>query len=209
MLSTQNASDEEYPQIMKPIPNKVGYKWIKNYDIMTVKTSNILIFNQADDDALDNCQKVVKYSSFFNVLQDIHEVEMGNDHPKAKTIYKSVCSRYWRSIPCSVCELFPLFCPVCIRANMRKKPQAGHQLLPTKGMNVQADRSYWLSEYARWPVQLCVRLPRSWHKILPIMGLDTEDTQSSGYWAHPNILSLWTTFHPSSGQWNGVFSWGI
>lgn len=94
MLSTQNASDEEYPQIMKPIPNKVGYKWIKNYDIMTVKTSNILIFNQADDDALDNCQKVVKYSSFFNVLQDIHEVEMGNDHPKAKTIYKSVCSRY-------------------------------------------------------------------------------------------------------------------
>jgi cobalamin biosynthesis protein CobT len=86
MLAIQDASNEEHLCLMKSIPNKVGYKWIKKYDIHIVDTSHILIFKQAGE-ALDACHRVVKYGSIFCVLREIHELEMGNDHPKAKKHY--------------------------------------------------------------------------------------------------------------------------
>jgi flagellar hook-basal body complex protein FliE len=117
MLSIQDASNEELLHLMKSVPNKVGYKWIKKYDIHIVDTNHILIFKQTDGEALDACHRVVKYGSIFDVLREIHELEMGNDHPKAKTLYKRVFMKYGKSIPRWVCEMFPSFCPVCIRAN--------------------------------------------------------------------------------------------
>jgi hypothetical protein len=124
--------------LLRSIPNKVGYKWIKKYDVHIVDTSHILIFKQAEGEALDACQRVAKYSRIFDVLREIHELEMGNDHPKSKTLYRRVYMKYGKSIPRWVCEMFPLFCPVCIRSNPRKKVQAGHQPLLTRGMNVRA-----------------------------------------------------------------------
>jgi hypothetical protein len=87
MLSIQDASNEERLRLMKSIPNKVGYKWIKKYGIHIVDTSQILIFKQADGEALDACHRVVKYGRIFDLLREIHELEMGNDHPKAKKHY--------------------------------------------------------------------------------------------------------------------------
>jgi hypothetical protein len=138
MLSIQDASNEERLRLLRSIPNKVGYKWIKKYDIHIVDTSHILIFKQADGEALDACQRVAKYSRIFDALREIHELEMGNDHPKAKTLYKRVFMKYGKSVPRWVCEMFPLFCPVCVRSNPRKKVKAGHQPLLTRGMNVRA-----------------------------------------------------------------------
>ena len=138
MLSIQDASDEVWVILLRSIPNKVGYKWMKKFDIHTVDTSNVLIFKQAEGEALDACQKVVKYSKIFDVVRNIHELEVGNDHPKAKTLYKRVWIKYGKSIPRWVCEIFPLFCPVCIRSKPRKKAKAGHQPLLTRGMNVRA-----------------------------------------------------------------------
>jgi hypothetical protein len=79
---------------------------------------------------------VAKYSRIFDALR--HKLEMGNDHPKAKTLYKRVFVKYGKSVPCWVCEMFPLFCPVCVRSNPCKKVKAGHQPLLTRGMNVHA-----------------------------------------------------------------------
>lgn len=138
MLSIQDASDEVRLALLRSIPNKVGYKWMKKFDIRTVDTSNVLIFKQVEGEALDACQKVVKYSKIFDVVRNIHELEVGNDHPKAKTLYKRVWIKYGKSIPRWVCEIFPLFCPVCIRSKPRKKAKAGHQPLLTRGMNVRA-----------------------------------------------------------------------
>lgn len=138
MQSIQDASDEDRIQLLRSIPNKLGYKWIKRYDITTVDTRHVLIFKQADGEALDTCCKVVKYSQIFDVVRKIHEVEAGNDHPKSKTLYKRVSSKYGKSIPRWVCEMFPNFCPVCIRSKPRKKAKAGHQPLLTRGMNVRA-----------------------------------------------------------------------
>jgi hypothetical protein len=45
---------------MKTYPNKIAFKWIKKYDLLTVNTSNILIYKQEDGAALDTCQKVPK-----------------------------------------------------------------------------------------------------------------------------------------------------
>ena len=56
------------------VPNKLPYKWIKKYGLMTVETSNILIFKQDESNALDSAQKVVQYNKIFDELKDIHEV---------------------------------------------------------------------------------------------------------------------------------------
>ena len=64
---------------------------MKKFDIHTVDISNVLIFKQVEGETLDACQKVMKYSDFFDVVRNIHELEAGNDHPKAKT----VCKRVW------------------------------------------------------------------------------------------------------------------
>ena len=77
MLSIQDASNEERLHLLRSIPNKVGYKWIKKYDVHIVDTSHILIFKQADGEALDACQRVVKYSRIFDVFREIHELEWG------------------------------------------------------------------------------------------------------------------------------------
>ena len=138
MTSIQNAPEADRLSIMKNVPNKMAYKWIKKYDILMVETSNILIYRQAEGNALDSAQKVVHYSKIFDVLRDIHELQAGNDHPKSRTLYRRVCARYGKSIPRWVCEIFPLYCPVCVRSKPRKKPKAGHQPLLTRGMNVRA-----------------------------------------------------------------------
>jgi hypothetical protein len=84
-----------------------------------------------------------------NVLRDIHEVQAGNDHPKSRTLYRRVCARYEKSIPRWVCELFPLYCAVCVRSKPHKKQKAGHGPLLTRGMKVckQID----LIDYQRMP----------------------------------------------------------
>ena len=74
----------------------------------------------------------------FDAIHEIHELQSGNDHPKAKTVYKRICAKYGKSIPQWVCEIFPKHCPVCIRGRTRKKAKAGHQPLLTRGMNVHA-----------------------------------------------------------------------
>ena len=48
---------------------------------MVVDTSNILICKQNSGAALDSCKRI-KYSKVFDVVQEIHEVQEGNDHPK-------------------------------------------------------------------------------------------------------------------------------
>ena len=122
MLAIQDAGEEDRLKEIRKLPNKVGYKWVKKYAIKTVDTSNILIFKQGEGEALDTCQKVVSYSKIFDVLRQIHELDAGNDHPKAKTLlFKRATAKYGKSIPRWVCEMFPKFCPVCIRSRPWKK----------------------------------------------------------------------------------------
>ncbi len=90
------------------------------YDLLTVDTSNVLIYKQ-EDEAIDTCQKVPKYSFIFDVIHEIHEVQAGNNHPTLRTLYKRVGAKYGKGIPQWVCEMFPMFCPSCIRAHPRKK----------------------------------------------------------------------------------------
>ena len=115
---------------MKSHPNKVAYKWVKQSNLMVVQSSQVLIYKQATGSPLDICHQVKKC--------EIHELQIGNDHPKAKTLYKRVCVKYGKSIPRWVCEIFPKHCPVCVRGKTRKKAKAGHQPLLTRGMNVRA-----------------------------------------------------------------------
>ena len=110
MLSLQGAEEQERLKLLRKIPNKVGYKWEKKYDILTVDTSHILIFKQENGEALDSCKKVVSYGRIFDVLRQIHELDAGNDHPKAKTLFKRVTAKYGKSIPRWACEMFPRFC---------------------------------------------------------------------------------------------------
>jgi hypothetical protein len=35
----------------------------------------------------------------FDAIRDIHESQSGNDHPKAKTLYKRISEKYGKSIP--------------------------------------------------------------------------------------------------------------
>jgi hypothetical protein len=60
---------------------------------MVVQSSQILIYKQEEESPLDLCQQVVKYSNLFDAIREIHELQSGNDHPKAKTLYKRVCAK--------------------------------------------------------------------------------------------------------------------
>jgi hypothetical protein len=91
---------------------------------------------QTDGDALYSCQKVIKYSNLFDVVWDTHELHVGNDYPNSKMLYRRVFLKNGKSIPCWVCEIFPMFWPVCIWVKSRRKAKARHQLF-NKGMNVQ------------------------------------------------------------------------
>ena len=99
IASVKNVSEKKRNQIMKSYPNKIAYKWIKNYDLLTVDTSNVLIYKEEDGAALDRCQKVPRYSFIFDVIPEIHEVQAGNDHPKSRTLCKRVCAKYRKGIP--------------------------------------------------------------------------------------------------------------
>jgi hypothetical protein len=138
LLSIRTAKPERKLSIMRSYPNKSAYKWVKRYDLLVINTSNTLIYKQEPGAAFDSCRRVAHYSNVFNVVRDIHELEVGNDHPKNKTLYKRVFAKYGKSIPWWICEVFPKFCPVCMRAKVRRKPKAGHQLLLTRGMGVHA-----------------------------------------------------------------------
>jgi hypothetical protein len=99
MKSIMNVSAEMRISIMNTHPNKTAYKWIKKYDLLTIDTSNILVYKQAAGAALDKCQKVAKYCILFNDVWEINEVQAGNNHPTAKTLYKRVCVKYGNDIP--------------------------------------------------------------------------------------------------------------
>ena len=98
MKSITDVSTEISISIMNTHPNKIAYKRIKKYDLLTIDTSNILVYKQAAGAALDKCQKVAKYCILFSVVWEIHEVHSGNDNPKSKTRYKRVCVRYGNDI---------------------------------------------------------------------------------------------------------------
>ena len=101
---------------------------MKKYDVITNPNSTkVLVYKQEDGDALDRSLQVATYSNVFDVIRQIHEREAGNDHPKSKTLYRRVFMKYGKSISHWVCEMFPLFCPVCIRSNPCKKVKVGHQ----------------------------------------------------------------------------------
>lgn len=137
-FSIRNVSQEKKVSIMRSYPHKIAYKWLNKYDVLVINTSRTLIFKQGAGLALDSCQRVANYGRVFDVVREIHELETGNDHPKAKSLYKRVNAKYGKSIPRWVCEIFPKFCPVCVRAKSRRKPKAGHQPLLTRGMGVRA-----------------------------------------------------------------------
>ena len=138
LLALETADDKKRVAIMKSHPNKVAYKWVKQYDLMVVQSSQILIYKQEEGSPLDLCQQVVKYSNLFDAICEIHDLQSGNDHPKAKTLYKRICAKYGKCIPRWVCKIFPKHCPVCVKGKTRKKAKAGHQPLLTRGMNVRA-----------------------------------------------------------------------
>ena len=73
---------------MKSYPNIVAYKWVKQYNLMVVQSSQILIYKQAKGSPLDSCQKVVKYSIMFDAIHDIHELQSGNDQGINKNCVK-------------------------------------------------------------------------------------------------------------------------
>ena len=123
---------------MRSYPNKIAYKCVKRYDVMVVKTSNVLIYKQEDGSPLDSCKKVMKYSNLFDAVCELHEMQVGNNHSKSKTLYRRVTSKYAKSIPQWVCEIFPKYCPFCIRAKTRENAKTGHQPLLTRGMIVCA-----------------------------------------------------------------------
>ena len=180
MLSLEPANDKDRLVIMRTYPNKIAYKWVKRYDIKVVQNSNILFFKQPEGSPLDLCQQVIKYSNVFDAIREIHELQIGNDHPKAKTLYKRVNAKYGRSIPCWVCEIFPNYCPVCIRAKTRCKAKAGHQPLLTRGMNAHAQMD--LIDYQSMPdfISLCLSLPGSWNQVLSASPLTEWYSYSSG-----------------------------
>ena len=105
---------------------------------MVVESSNVQIYKHEDRSPVDSCKKVMKYTNLFDAVCELHKMQIGNDHPKLKTLYRRVTSKYGKSIPRWVCKIFPKYCPVFIRAKTRKKAKAGHQPLLTRGMNVRA-----------------------------------------------------------------------
>jgi hypothetical protein len=132
------ATNDERREIMRDNAARNPYRLLEKYDlIVNSDSTRILIFKQKGGSALDSCQIVVKFSSIFDVVRQIHEVEAGNDHPKSKTLHKRVSAKYGKSIPRWICELFPDFCSICVRARHRSKPKAGHQPILTRGMNVR------------------------------------------------------------------------
>ncbi len=77
---------------------------MKKYDIITNSDSTkVLVYKQEDGEALDRSLQVAKYSNVFDVIRQIHEIEAGNDHPKSKTLFKRVSSKYGKRIPHWVC----------------------------------------------------------------------------------------------------------
>jgi hypothetical protein len=124
--------------IMRSYPNKLACKWVKQYDLMVVQSSQVLINKQAKGSSLGISQKVMKYRHLFDAMREIHELQSGNDHPKAKTLYKRICEKCRKSIPQWVCEIFPKHCLVCVKGKIRKKAKAGHQPILTRGMNIHA-----------------------------------------------------------------------
>ena len=129
---------EERAQIMRDNNTLNPYRLLQKFDIIFNSDSNrILIYKQRPGAPLDCCQIVVRFSSIFDVVREIHEVEAGNDHPKSKTLHKRVSAKYGKSIPRWICEIFPDFCSICVRARHRVKAKAGHQPILTRGMNVR------------------------------------------------------------------------
>jgi hypothetical protein len=107
LLSLQTANDKKRIRLMRRYPNKIAYTWVKRYDIMVVESSNVLIYKQKDGSPLDSCKKVMEYSNIFDAVCEIYQMQVGSDHPKPKTLYRRVTSKYGQSIPWWVCKIFP------------------------------------------------------------------------------------------------------
>ena len=133
LLSLETADDKKRIAKIWSYPNKVAYKWVKQYDLKVAQSSQILINKQAEGSPLDLCRKVVKYSNMFDAINEIHELQSGNNHPKVKTLYKRISAKYRKGIPIPrwVCAIFPKYRSFCIRGKTRNKAKARHQPLLT------------------------------------------------------------------------------
>lgn len=57
---------------------------------MVVESSHALIYKQEGWFLLDLCKKLIQCNNIFDAVCAIHETQVGNDHSKAKTLYKKV-----------------------------------------------------------------------------------------------------------------------
>jgi hypothetical protein len=63
MKSITDVSAEIRISIMNTHPNKIAYKRIKKYDLLTIDTSNIFVYKQAADAALAHVKKLWSIAS--------------------------------------------------------------------------------------------------------------------------------------------------
>ena len=82
MKSIKDVSAKMRINIMKSYPNDIAYKWMKKYDMLTIDTSNVLVYKQVPGAALDIGQKVHKYSIILDAIRIIHEIQVGGNNPK-------------------------------------------------------------------------------------------------------------------------------
>lgn len=162
------SSESEHVATMKSFPNKIAYRLMSYYDVLDIKESKPLIYKLPNGAALDSAQQVAKYSDMSQCIWEIHDMEAGDyHHPRRKTLFKWVSIKYSKSIQHWAYSMFPQFCPFCIQISSWKKPKVGAPSYSWYGC-AYLNRSDWLSIDARWLLQLCSYLPRSWHKILPV-----------------------------------------
>ena len=108
---------------MRSYPNKIAYKWVKCYDVMVVESSNVLIYKQEDGSLVDSCKKVVKYSNLFNAVCELHEMQVGNDHPKSKTLTGELLQSMERAFLGGSVKSFGSIVPTVSEQRQGKRPR--------------------------------------------------------------------------------------
>ena len=97
MVSFQTVNDRKRMSIMRSYPNKIGYKWLRHYDVLVVESSNVLIYKQKDGSALDTCQNLLSIAMCLMLFVTFIKCGQENNHPKSKTLYRRVVPRMARS----------------------------------------------------------------------------------------------------------------
>ena len=67
------------------------------------------------------------------VFSDLLQVHVAGGHCKSNALFKRACCHFGGSIPRALCQEFGKLCPGCKVAAPRKKVQAGHTPIVTKG----------------------------------------------------------------------------